>query len=248
MWTRATYNESSLARKVAHVNIDGYNPSVTRAKAARPYHHPNLRKTLLDAAVALIGEVGPRAFTLREVARRAGVSHNAPYRHFAGRDALLIAVAAEGFDRLAAAMRKTMTPGKSPRERLELCGCGYVEFALRWPQHLLVMFDLPASWRERQKHNQPIGEDAFRVLLGCIVAAQDSGDLPAGDPHPLAWTAWSLVHGIAKLATGGNLPLNGRATIAFTRTAGQAILRGLSSAAHPSAAVSGYRRGTDGIQ
>lgn len=201
---------------------------MARTKAARPYHHPHLRKTLLDAAVALIGEAGPRAFTLREAARRAGVSHNAPYRHFASKDELLVAVAAEGFDRLASAMRKAMAPGKTPRERLELCGCGYVDFALRWPQHLLVMFDLPASWRERQKHNQPIGGDAFRVLLDCIVAAQLSGDLPAGDPQPLAWTAWSLVHGIAKLATGGNLPLAARATLTFTRGAAQALVNGLN--------------------
>jgi AcrR family transcriptional regulator len=111
--------------------------------APQPYHRANLRKTLLDAAVALIGEVGPRAFTLREVARRAGVSHNAPYRHFAGKDELLVAVAEEGFDRLTAVMQKTLARGKSPRERLQLCGCGYVSFALRWPQHFLVMFDLP---------------------------------------------------------------------------------------------------------
>ena len=78
------------------------------ASSSRPYHHANLRQTLLDAAVALIGEVGPRAFTLREVARRAGVSHdNAPYRHFAGRDELLAIVAAEGFDRLTLSMRRT---------------------------------------------------------------------------------------------------------------------------------------------
>src|SRR5580658_1029492 len=108
---------------------------------SEPYHHENLRQTLLEAAVTLIGEVGPRAFTLREVARRAGVSHNAPYRHFASKDELLVAVAAEGFDRLASAMRRAMAPGDKPRERLELCGCGYVDFALRWPQHLLVMFD-----------------------------------------------------------------------------------------------------------
>ena len=68
----------------------------------QPYHHVDLRKTLLEAAVALIGEAGPRGFTLREVARRAGVSHNAPYRHFAGKDELLVAVAQEGFGRLTA--------------------------------------------------------------------------------------------------------------------------------------------------
>jgi len=188
----------------------------------QPYHHANLRKTLLDAAVALIGEVGPRGFTLREVARRAGVSHNAPYRHFVGKDELLVAVAEEGFDRLTALMQKTLARGKSPRERLQLCGCGYVSFALRWPQHFLVMFDLPPTQREHCK-NQPIGENAFRVLLDCITAAQQSSDLPAGDPLPLAWTAWSLVHGIAKLAISGNLPLNARSTIEFTRRASQAI-------------------------
>jgi AcrR family transcriptional regulator len=203
---------------------------MTRAKTPVPYHHGNLREALVAAAVALIGEVGPQAFTLREVARRAGVSHNAPYRHFASKDELLAAVAAEGFDRLAAAMRKAMAPAKSARERLELCGCGYVEFALRWPHHLVVMFDLPSTWSRQSRKNAPIGEDAFRVLLDCVVETQQAGDLRAGDPLPLAWTAWSLVHGIAKLATGGNLPLNARATVAFARNAARAILRGLGAA------------------
>jgi AcrR family transcriptional regulator len=192
---------------------------------AQPYHHVNLRQTLLDAAVALIGEVGPRAFTLREVARRAGVSHNAPYRHFAGRDELLATVAAEGFDRLTAVMQKTMAKGKSARERLELCGCGYVDFALRWPQHFLVMFDLPRELYACEEANAA-GEKAFGVLLGCITGAQQSADLPAGDPLPLAWTAWSLVHGIAKLAISGNLPLSAKATIEFTRRATQSIFGG----------------------
>ncbi len=202
---------------------------MSSAKTPAPYHHGNLRKALLDAAIALVGEVGPRAFTLREAARRAGVSHNAPYRHFASKDELLAAVAAEGFGRLAAAMRKSMAHAKSPRERLELCGCGYVEFALRWPHHLLVMFDSPSPCDEPGK-KEPIGEEAFGVLLGCIVEAQRSGDLPAGDPQPLAWVSWSLVHGIAKLATGGNLPLSARATVAFTRRAARAMLRGLGAA------------------
>ena len=211
---------------------------MARAKTPAPYHHGNLREALIEAAVALIGEVGPRAFTLREAARRAGVSHNAPYRHFASRDELLGAVAAEGFERLAAAMRKAMTPGKSPRERLELCGSGYVEFALRWPNHLLVMFDQPSDSGQGNGRNHPIGEDAFRVLLDCIVEAQRAGNLPPGDPLPLAWTAWSLVHGIAKLATGGNLPLSGRATVAFARTAARALLDGLEKTGGPGKAGS----------
>jgi AcrR family transcriptional regulator len=196
---------------------------------SQTYHHANLRKTLLDAAVALIGEVGARAFTLREVARRAGVSHNAPYRHFASKDELLLAVAAEGFDRLTALMEKTLVAGKSPLERLELCGCGYVDFGLHWPNHLLVMFELPLVCGRRGKKEPAIVANAFAVLLNCIIAAQQSGDLPAGDPLPLAWTAWALVHGIAKLAISGSLPLNTRATMDFTHNAARAIFGGMTA-------------------
>lgn len=193
---------------------------------SEPYHHPNLRQTLLDAAVTLIGEVGPRAFTLREVARRAGVSHNAPYRHFVSKDELLAEVAAEGFDRLTASMRKSMARATSPRERLQQCGCSYVAFALRWPQHFLVMFDLPQA-PHRPENHQAAGQKAFAVLLECIAAAQQSGDFPAGDPLPLAWMAWSFVHGIAKLAISGNLPFNTHSTIEFTRRASQTIFSGM---------------------
>ena len=206
--------------------LSATNISVT---APRPYHHANLRKTLLDAAVALIGEVGLQAFTLREVARRAGVSHNAPYRHFPSKDDLLLAVAAEGFERLTALMEKTLSAGTSPLERLELCGCGYVDFGLRWPNHLLVMFERPAAYREPgQKEEMAIGDNAFAVLLNCITAAQQSGDLRAGDPLRLAWTAWALVHGIAKLAISGGLPLDAPSTIDFTHSAARTMFGGMT--------------------
>ena len=180
----------------------------------------------MEAAVALIGEVGPRDFTLREVARRAGVSHNAPYRHFPAKDDLLVAVATEGFDRLTALMQKSSARGKTALGRLQLCGCGYVDFALHWPHHFLVMFDLPKTSHEQCKDEQ-VGKNAFDVLMGCIMAAQQSGDLPAGDPLPQAWTAWSLVHGIAKLAISGNLPLGRRETLDFTHRATEVLSCGL---------------------
>ncbi len=193
-----------------------------------PYHRENLRQTLVEAAVALIGEVGPRDFTLREVARRAGVSHNAPYRHFSAKDDLIVAVASEGFERLTATMLRSIGAGMTALDRLQRCGCGYVDFALRWPNHFLVMFDLPNAWRARCKEVQ-VGENAFGVLNECIMAAQRSGDLPDGDPLPQALTAWSLVHGIAKLAVSGNLPLSRKATLDFTRQASEILSRGLSS-------------------
>src|SRR5271165_6578756 len=107
----------------------------------RPYHRGNLKQSLLDAAVALVGEVGPEAFTLREVARRAGVSHNAPYRHFESKDDLVEAVATEGFRELTEAMRKSSALPSKARDRLTAAGLAYVSFALRRQDHFAVMFD-----------------------------------------------------------------------------------------------------------
>jgi AcrR family transcriptional regulator len=191
-----------------------------------PYHRENLRQTLIQAAVTLIGEVGPKAFTLREVARRAGVSHNAPYRHFPSKDDLLMSVAKEGFERLTAVMLGSLEQGANSLERLQLCGCGYVDFALRWPHHFLVMFDLPKDLPTGEA-NEKVGSNAFDVLMGCIVAAQLSGSLPALNPLSQAWTAWSMVHGIAKLAVSGNLPLSQHATLEFAQHATEALTAGM---------------------
>lgn len=197
-------------------------------KRSGPYHHENLRETLIEAAAALIGEAGPRAFTLREVARRAGVSHNAPYRHFAAKDDLLRAVATEGFERLTATMQEWMARGTTAMERLHLSGSGYVDFALRWPNHFLVMFDLPRVLPECSPESE-IGRNAFDVLIQGIVGAQQSGELPAGDPLPLAFTAWSLVHGVAKLAISGNLPMTRNGTLEFTHYATRVLTEGLAN-------------------
>src|SRR6266702_3244482 len=92
------------AALVATVNNVPLRLNRLKVNKLKPYHHGNLREALLLAAIRLIGEVGPTAFTLREVARRAGVSHNAPYRHFRDRDDLMAAVAAQGFRELTQAM------------------------------------------------------------------------------------------------------------------------------------------------
>jgi AcrR family transcriptional regulator len=169
----------------------------------KPYHHGNLRPALLKAAIRLIAEVGPTAFTLREVARRAGVSHNAPYRHFRDRDALMAAVAAEGFRELTQAMLEAAAPKSDALDRLKRAGLGYVSFALRRPEHFTVMFDAPIT---KRKHPDSAAEQAFSTLLGFVKGCQDAGRLPSGDVRQLALLAWTMVHGIAKLAITGRLP------------------------------------------
>jgi AcrR family transcriptional regulator len=200
--------------------------------AKRRYHHGNLKQVLLDSAVALIAEVGSQAFTLRELARRAGVSHNAPYRHFIDKEDLLGAVAAQGFDRLTASMTEAMAGGRTAVERLRLAGQGYVKFALSWPQHIVVMFETPTSHELRPQY-EAAAHRAFQTLLDAISAVQAEGGLPAGDPHAFAIAAWAAVHGLAKLSNGGRLPFDAEQTIDFTNYLTLAVNRGMSNLPHP---------------
>jgi AcrR family transcriptional regulator len=194
----------------------------------RPYHHGNLKPALISAAVELIAEVGPAAFTLREVARRAGVSHNAPYRHFRDKNELLAAVATQGFERLATALDESKTRKVGARracppttlERLRASGIAYIQFALRSPEHLQVMFDWPFD-TTHYPELKAAGARAFGILRGLVQDAQQRGDLPEGDSLLQARIAWALVHGVAKLAIGSSLPhTSEREVLEF---AGQAI-------------------------
>ena len=105
------------------------------------YHHGDLRHALIEATESLLAERGPESFSLREVARRAGVSPAAPAHHFGDASGLLTAVAALGFDALAQALRAAETRGgRDPLKRLREQGVGYVEFATRHPARFRLMF------------------------------------------------------------------------------------------------------------
>jgi AcrR family transcriptional regulator len=179
----------------------------------KPYHHGNLREVLLDTAIRLISEVGPVGFTLREVARRAGVSHNAPYRHFRDRDDLMATVATQGFRELTQAMLRAAEHGSGALDRLKLAGLAYVKFALRRPEHFTVMFDAPTSIRSEHAQSTQAAEQAFGTLVNFVKTCQDEGQLPSGDPDEFALLAWSMVHGVAKLAITGRLPYRSRGGI-----------------------------------
>ena len=191
-------------------------------RQSKPYHHGNLREALLNAALRLISEVGPTAFTLREVARRAGVSHNAPYRHFRDRDELMVAVSTQGYGELTRAMLDAGEQESGALARLKRAGLAYVKFALRRPEHFTVMFDAPASKPSEKLCFNPTkmkikypeaaeaAEQSFRTLMNFVAACQQEGTLPAGDTKELALLAWSIVHGIAKLAITGRFPFSSK--------------------------------------
>lgn len=164
------------------------------------YHHGNLPAALIEAALALIVEKGPEALTIREVAARAGVSHAAPYRHFADKSALMAAMAKEGFDLMVARMHHRM--GAYPDDallRLKYCGIGYIEFAMAHPAHYRVMFGPQLDQRTAPEALKQSAATSFQTLFDAITACQAAGVMQAGDPMAMALAAWSMVHGFSML-------------------------------------------------
>lgn len=206
----------------------------TRKKAVeKPYHHGDLRRALLDASLSLIAEEGFGALSLREVARRAGVTHAAPYRHFADKEALLAAVAEEGFRAMTVRMKERMASEKTPEGRLEACGVAYVLFAMENPSHFRVMFG-PHFTHPPEMPSSEDAENSFGLLMGSIAECQRAGVVRAGEPRGLSLMCWSLVHGLASLLVDGQLVSAGITTVrqaeAVAREQTRLLVRGLGRA------------------
>ncbi|GAA2090439.1 TetR/AcrR family transcriptional regulator [Streptomyces albiaxialis] len=164
-----------------------------------PYHHGDLRRALLAAAAEMIERDGPAALSLRELARRAGVSHAAPAHHFKDRTGLLTALAAEGYELLADAL-------EAAGDDLLESGVAYVRFAVERPAHFAVMFQ-PGLYRA----DDPLvtaARDRADARLGAALAAlpPDGRAGSAEERESAEVAAWSVVHGFAALWIGGALP------------------------------------------
>jgi AcrR family transcriptional regulator len=180
-------------------------PSSRPRPAAAPasYHHGALREALLEAAGALLQERGVEAFTLRECARRAGVSHAAPAHHFGDARGLLTALAALGFDRMADLMHRYRdTAPADPLSRLVAVGRAYIDFALRHAAHFKLMFGSdrldPADSALQQAGQR--SADALREAMAAVVAERQ---LPEAQTPQRLLLAWSAVHGYATLVIEG---------------------------------------------
>jgi AcrR family transcriptional regulator len=196
-------------------------------KSKRPYHHGNLKQALLDAALELIRTKGAEAFTLREAARLAGVSHSASYRHFRDKNDLLAAVATEGYNRLTEEMVTATEPGKTAYERFRLTANGFIQFALRNPDHFKVIFDAPQRY-EYPETNEA-GERAFGTLIRRVEECQAAGILQQGNSRMLALMFLGVAIGIAKLAITGRLPFSEASqVVAFDAMVKDALSRGLA--------------------
>jgi AcrR family transcriptional regulator len=194
----------------------------------RPYHHGNLRAALLEAALVLVQREGVEALTLRGVARRAGVSPAAPYRHFADKRALLAAVAEEGFRLLATALREA-GGAEDPRERFRARGRAYVGFATAHPSHFRVMFGRELADRTGYPGLRDAGAAAFDALVEGMLEAQRAGVVREGDPRELGLAAWSAMHGLSSLLLTGRLQaMFGAGADELAALVGRTLHRGLA--------------------
>ena len=140
------------------------------------YHHGDLKKTLIEAGVTILGEEGIKNLSLREAARRAGVSHTAPYRHFEDKDALLAAIAEEGFHRLILKLEEGIARHPTnPLQRHYAIGEAYVQFALENPNHLQVMFGNVFEDYKKYPTLKEASEKSFGLLVETIKDCQKAG-------------------------------------------------------------------------
>ena len=176
-------------------------PTASAPPARASYHHGDLRRTLLDAALDVIATSGPGHLSLRALARSAGVSHAAPAHHFGDKSGVFTAIATEGFELLYESQVRT-SEGMDPAETLFPLAINYVLFAIEHPSHYEVMWreDLydsgyPALVAARQR--------VFEVFYQSVAAG--TGDLEPREFRGAVAAAWSVVHGFATLWLGGNL-------------------------------------------
>ncbi len=174
-----------------------------------PYHHGNLHATLLETARLLVEEHGIDGFSLRELARRAGVSPAAPYHHFKDKAALIQALAEESQIRLGIASQHAIKGIDDPMQRLSALGVAYVLYAFEHPSEFRIMF--------RQELRSPLGEleqpdtepdPAFVLLKQILIECREAGCIPITSEKALeiaSINTWALVHGLATLIIDGPL-------------------------------------------
>ncbi|HEX2475254.1 MAG TPA: TetR/AcrR family transcriptional regulator [Lacipirellulaceae bacterium] len=164
----------------------------------------DLRQKVLDASLDLIEEGGLDGLSMREVARKAGVSHQAPYHYFGDREAILAALASEGFSKLGQLLgRAASRSGLEPAEAVEAMGRAYVEFALRNPAYFQAMFRADAVSLDRYPEARKREDEAFGKLVEGIGYA--FADQPAEARQAIAVASWAMVHGLATLILEGSL-------------------------------------------
>jgi AcrR family transcriptional regulator len=182
---------------------------MTQRKPKSAYHHGDLKNTLIDVALEHIARMGARALSLREVARSAGVSHTAAYRHFVNKESLLVAIAEQGFRLLSDALSAAIqADADDPAAALQASGVAYVEFGVRHPEHLQIMFGGLIACPQDYPTLLAASKEAYELLAATVSEGLRQGRLRGAEARMVALTSWALVHGLTQLIAGGQLRSN----------------------------------------
>lgn len=180
------------------------------------YHHGDLKNALVSAALAILSEEGIEALSLRKVARRVGVSHAAPYAHFADKHALVAAIASDSLDRLTRTLSEAVERnGADPRAQLSEAAWAYARSAIEGPAGFKVTFSGLLGRGSDYPEYREASRRAFELVVRIAASCQTAGLLAGGPPEVAAVTVWGLVHGVVSLYLEGQIShdLLGRYTL-----------------------------------
>ena len=173
------------------------------SETSSSYHHGNLREALLQAAIADIRHHGADKLSLRALARTVGVSQTAPYRHFADKNALLVELARQAFDEIAAATTACVNPQADSHSNMQAAGVAYLRYAIDNPEKYRLMFGTAIDRRDEYPQLMAAGQRAFGVLVQLIDEGIRRGEFIQQPALLLANICWSGIHGFAALWIDG---------------------------------------------
>ncbi|MFO0583115.1 MAG: TetR/AcrR family transcriptional regulator [Anaeromyxobacter sp.] len=206
----------------------------TASAPRAPYHHGDLKNALIRAGAEILAQEGVPGLTLRRAAQRAGVSHSAPYAHFADKQALIAAISTEGVRRVRARIAEASARhADDPRRRLVETAVETVRFALEQPDLYRVTFSNAIGREADYPDYVAAAHDGFAELVEVVRACQAEGVLARGPAEPLAIELWGLVHGVISLVLNGQVPQR-----VLARTSPRAlVLRALAARLAPARRV-----------
>jgi AcrR family transcriptional regulator len=177
---------------------------MTAARHVGVHYQGDLRQEMIAAAAVALAEVGAEHLSLRDVARRVGVSHAAPAHHFGDKTGMLTAVAVQGFELFTSYLSAAVEGIDRPLDALHANGRAYLEFSDLYPGHFEIMFR-PALINTADAEFRRVSDKAFELLRDVVAACQRQGWEPAADTTALAVSTWALFHGLTLLRSQGSL-------------------------------------------
>ncbi len=172
----------------------------------KKYHHGDLKNALIKAGVEILSKEGVGGLSLRKVAKRAGVSHSAPYAHFTDKQSLIAAISTEGFKQLYTELENAVLPYvDDPKQQLKEGAWAYVKFAMNNTDTFNIMFSGVLEKEKEYPSFVEISRKTFNRVADVVQACQDAGILRPAPPELMAVSVWGQLHGIVLLMLEGQI-------------------------------------------